>query len=146
MLACIRQVKLDVTTLTAFLGEVRTSMSSPISKGAKRGRTSIGGSSTVAAATAAGRIERLPELVVVLESIEFANVTVSHGLLLTLFELLSTLNEIPSSAQADIQYPGQLMLGALAKSVANVQPTSGVTGDSIRMTPVLDLMRCKCLA
>lgn len=142
VLACLRKMKLDVNTITSFLNEIRMSMSSPVSKSAKRGRTSLGGAASAPASIAA-RTERLAELVVVLESTEFAEIAVSHGFLLALFELLSTLIEIPASAQADIQYPGQLMLSALSKTVAHVEPTSGVTGDSIRMAPVLDLMRCE---
>ena len=67
--------------------------------------------------------------------------------------------EISTSAQVDIQYCGQLMLATLSKVVDNVkvspqfssiatslifsfaQPDTGITSDSIRMSPVLDFMR-----
>ncbi|ORY85937.1 U3 small nucleolar RNA-associated protein 10 [Leucosporidium creatinivorum] len=133
VLICLRSIKVDTTTVTTFLNEIRLSLSSPVSKGAKRGRTSLGGAPT--------RPERLPELIVVLESLEFSSLSASHAILLSLFDLLSSIIEIPAAAQVDVQYPGQLMLSALSKVVENVGPNSGVTGDSIRMTPVLDLMR-----
>ncbi|GAA5842726.1 hypothetical protein JCM3766R1_005764 [Sporobolomyces carnicolor] len=139
VLACIRLAKVDAETLTAFLADVRISFMGPTPnvKGAKRGRTSIGGAAT----SGAPRIERLPELVVVLESIEFSGIAASHGLLLSLFELLACLVEVPTANQVEVQYPGQLLLGALGRVVENVAPTSGVTSESIRMTPVLDFMR-----
>ncbi|GAA5839039.1 hypothetical protein JCM9279_002573 [Rhodotorula babjevae] len=138
VLACIRAAKPDGETVTLFLNEVRNTLAPPTAKGAKRGRTSI----AVGAASTASRTERLPELVVVLESVEFATVPASHGLLLGLFDLLATLVELPSTAgQTDVSYPGQLILGALARVVENVEPSSGVTRNSIRMAPVLDFMR-----
>ncbi|BGP43235.1 snoRNA-binding rRNA-processing protein utp10 [Rhodotorula kratochvilovae] len=137
VLACVRATKPDGETVTLFLNEVRNTLAPPAAKGAKRGRTSMGG-----AASTAARTERLPELVVTLESVEFASVPASHGLLLGLFDLLATLVELPTSTgQTDVSYPGQLILGALARVVENVQPSSGVTSDSIRMAPVLDFMR-----
>ncbi|GAA5888324.1 hypothetical protein JCM6882_008581 [Rhodosporidiobolus microsporus] len=136
VLACLRTIKIDGETLITFLNEIRTSVAPPAAKGAKRGRTSIAGPSS------GNRTERLPELVVVLESVEFANVPASHGLLLGLFDLLATLVDLPTVAsQTDFSYPGQLLLGALARVVENVKPESGVTSDSIRMAPVLDFMR-----
>ncbi|GAA5933796.1 hypothetical protein JCM3775_000286 [Rhodotorula graminis] len=138
VLACIRAAKPDGETVTLFLNEVRNTLAPPTAKGAKRGRTSI----AVGAASTASRTERLPELVVVLESVEFGTVPASHGLLLGLFDLLATLVELPSTAgQTDVSYPGQLILGALARVVENVQPSSGVSAHSIRMAPVLDFMR-----
>jgi len=89
------------------------------------------------------RTERLPELMVVLESVEFSSLAASHGLLLSLFDLLACLVEVPTANQVEVQYPGQLLLGALGRVVENVQPTSGVTSESIRMAPVLDFMRCE---
>lgn len=137
VLACVRAAKVDGETVTLFLNEVRNTLAPPAAKGAKRGRTSMAG-----AASTAARTERLPELVVVLESVEFASVPASHGLLLSLFDLLAVLVELPTSAgQTDVSYPGQLILGALARVVESVQPMSGVTSDSIRMAPVLDFMR-----
>ncbi|GAA5827854.1 hypothetical protein JCM11251_007703 [Rhodosporidiobolus azoricus] len=136
VLACLRSLKVDGETLTTFLTDIRSSVSPPPAKGAKRGRTSIAGPAS------ANRTERLPELVVVLESVEFANVPASHGLLLGLFDLLATLVDLPTTAgQTDVSYPGQLLLGALARVVENVKPDSGVSSDSIRMAPVLDFMR-----
>ncbi|GAA5959351.1 hypothetical protein JCM21900_000701 [Sporobolomyces salmonicolor] len=138
VLACIRIAKVDGETVTAFFNEIRTSFAGPsISKGAKRGRTSLGG----AASSGAPRTDRLPELVVVLESVEFSTLPASHGLLLALFDLLACLVEVPSANQVEVQYPGQIILGALGRVVENVQPSSGVTSDSIRMAPVLDFMR-----
>ncbi|GAA5903331.1 snoRNA-binding rRNA-processing protein UTP10 [Sporobolomyces salmoneus] len=140
VLACIRLAKADADTVTAFLQDVRTSFAGPTQgvKGAKRGRTSVGGA---ASSNTVPRTERLPELVVVLESVEFSNLVASHGLLLGLFELLACLVEVPTANQVEVQYPGQLLLGALGRVVENVEPTSGVTSDSIRMAPVLDFMR-----
>ncbi|GAA6007531.1 hypothetical protein JCM11491_004197 [Sporobolomyces phaffii] len=139
VLACIRLAKADTETVTAFFSDIRASFTGPAqgAKGAKRGRTSIGG----AASSTSPRIERLPELVIVLESIEFAGLAASHGLLLSLFDLLACLVEVPTANQVEVQYPGQLLLGALGRVVENVQPTSGVTSESIRMAPVLDFMR-----
>ncbi|GAA6036252.1 hypothetical protein JCM8097_006859 [Rhodosporidiobolus ruineniae] len=138
ILACLRALKVDNETLTTFLTALRTSLAPPTAaKGAKRSRASLS-----SAASSANRTERLPELVVVLESVEFAAVPASHGLLLGLFDLLATLVDLPTSAgQTDVSYPGQLLLGALAAVVANVKPESGVTSESIRMAPVLDFMR-----
>ncbi|GAA6015436.1 hypothetical protein JCM10207_008593 [Rhodosporidiobolus poonsookiae] len=136
VLGCIRACPVDTETLTTFLSEIRSSIAPPAAKGAKRGRTSVAGAST------ASRTERLPELVVVLESVEFATVAASHGLLLNLFDLLATLVDLPTVAgQNDVSYPGQLILGALARVVENVKPESDVSSDSIRMAPVLDFMR-----
>ncbi|GAA6009387.1 snoRNA-binding rRNA-processing protein UTP10 [Rhodotorula paludigena] len=138
VLSCVRAAKPDGETVTAFINEVRTALAPPVAKGAKRGRTSVGGPATSAVA----QTERLPELVTLLESVDFASVPASHTLLLGLFDLLATLVDLPSSAgQTDVAYPGQLILGALARVVENVQPSSGVTSDSIRMAPVLDFMR-----
>ncbi|GAA5877943.1 hypothetical protein JCM16303_002787 [Sporobolomyces ruberrimus] len=139
VLACVRLTKADTETVTAFLGDVRSSFTGPsqAAKGPKRGRTSIGGT----ASSATPRTERLPELVVVLEHIEFASLAASHGLLLSLFDLLASLVEVPTANQVEVQYPGQLLLGALGRVVENVQPTSGVSSESIRMAPVLDFMR-----
>ncbi|BGP19830.1 hypothetical protein JCM10213_003139 [Rhodosporidiobolus nylandii] len=140
VLATLRAVKVDTETLTTFINEIRTSIAPPAAgKGAKRGRTSLAASS---ASSTAGRTERIPELVVLLESVEFADVPASHGLLLGLFDMLATLVDLPTAAgQTDVSYPGQLLLGALARVVENVKPESGVTSDSIRMAPVLDFMR-----
>ncbi|GAA5903947.1 hypothetical protein JCM5296_002463 [Sporobolomyces johnsonii] len=138
VLACIRIAKVDGETVTAFFNEIRTSFAGPsTSKGAKRGRTSLGG----AASSGAPRTDRLPELVVVLESVDFNTLSASHSLLLALFDLLACLVEVPSANQVEVQYPGQLILGALGRVVETVQPSSGVTSDSIRMAPVLDFMR-----
>ncbi|GAA6060808.1 hypothetical protein JCM10212_000581 [Sporobolomyces blumeae] len=138
VLACLRLAKPDTETVTAFLSDVRTSFSLPVAgKGSKRGRTSLGGS----AASGAPRTERLPELVAVLEAIEFATLAASHGLLLALFDLLASIVEVPSANQVEVQYPGQLLLSALGQVVENVEPSSGVSGDSVRMAPVLDFMR-----
>ena len=134
VLGALRGCKVDGETLTGFLAEMRTALGSPVSKGAKRGRVSISG-------PPGSRTERVPELVVVLESVEFQSIPASHQVLLNLFDILSTLIELSTSAQLDIQYPGQLLLSALSKVVANVEPGSGVSSDSIRMAPVLDLMR-----
>ncbi|KAI5481102.1 U3 small nucleolar RNA-associated protein 10 [Pseudohyphozyma bogoriensis] len=133
VLECLRAVKVDTETITSFLQEIRSSIASPVSKGAKRGRVSLGGASP--------RAERLPELVIALESVNFDFVTPSHTLVLGLFDLLSSLIEISTSAQVDIQYSGQLILATLSKIVGRVQPASGITNDSIRMAPVLDFMR-----
>lgn len=57
----------------------------------------------------------------VLETVDFKTVTVTHGLLLALFDLLSTLIDISSSAEVNVQYAGQLMLATLSKVVENVQ-------------------------
>lgn len=161
VLECLRGCLLDSTTITAFLNEVRVSFAGPVSKGAKRGRTSLrlvghrSRSKLIVCSNAGSRSDRLSELVVVLESVEFKTIAVTHGLILALFELLSSLLEIAASAQVDIQYAGQLMLATLSKVVENVkvrnppalfqadlsQPDSGITSDSIRMSPVLDLMR-----
>ena len=70
------------------------------------------------------RSDRLSELVVALETVEFKSVAVTHGLILSLFELLSALMEISTSAQIDIQYCGQLMLATLSKVVDNVKVRS----------------------
>ena len=155
MLLTLRACAPDVSTITAFLNEVKLSIASSVSKGAKRGRTSLD--------SVASRAERLPELIVALEAVDFTNVAASHALLLALFDLLSSLIEIAAAAQLDIQYLGQLILGTLAKVIENVQvrpsrlllqgaeltwteqPSSGVTNDSIRMAPVLDFMRCSFL-
>ncbi|BGP27409.1 U3 small nucleolar RNA-associated protein 10 [Rhodotorula toruloides] len=137
ILACIRKSKVDGETITAFLDEVRAAVSPPPAKGAKRGRTSLAG-----AASTVSRTERIPELVVVLESVEFGWVSASHGLVLGLFDLLASLVDLPTATgQTDISYPGQLILGVLARIVENVEPSSGITSDSIRMAPVIDFMR-----
>ncbi|BGP11136.1 snoRNA-binding rRNA-processing protein utp10 [Rhodotorula toruloides] len=137
ILACIRKSKVDGETITAVLNEIRTAISPPAAKGAKRGRTSLAG-----AASTTSRTERIPELVVVLESVEFGLVPASHGLVLGLFDLLASLVDLPTATgQTDISYPGQLILGALARIVENVEPSSGITSDSIRMAPVIDFMR-----
>lgn len=128
---------MDGETITAVLNEIRTAISPPAAKGAKRGRTSLAG-----AASTTSRTERIPELVVVLESVEFGLVPASHGLVLGLFDLLASLVDLPTATgQTDISYPGQLILGALARIVENVEPSSGITSDSIRMAPVIDFMR-----
>ncbi|KAK4702660.1 U3 small nucleolar RNA-associated protein 10, partial [Phenoliferia sp. Uapishka_3] len=133
VLLTLRACKPDVETVTSFLNEVKLSVATPVAKGAKRGRTSLDSVSS--------RSERLPELIVALEAVDFTNVAASHGLLLALFDLLSSLIEISAAAQLDIQYLGQLILTTLSKVIENVQPSSGVTNDSIRMAPVLDFMR-----
>ncbi|GAA5979224.1 hypothetical protein JCM11641_001966 [Rhodosporidiobolus odoratus] len=140
VLACLRAIPLDSTTLTTFLSELRGSLIGPVAvKGAKRGRTSLASS----AASSVSRTERLPELVVVLESVDFGIVLASHALLLGLFDILAALVELPTTATGaqDTSYPGQLLLGALGRVVENVKPESGITGDSVRMAPVLDFMR-----
>ncbi|KAK4048437.1 snoRNA-binding rRNA-processing protein utp10 [Microbotryomycetes sp. JL201] len=128
----------DTETLTSTLKELRLSMVSPVSKSSKRGRTSIGGSST---STTDSKLGRVPELVAVLETVEFATLEPTHDLLLSLFDLLTSVNDVSAAAQAEVQYTGQLLLSALLQSVDRVSPSSSVTGDSIRMSPVLDLMR-----
>ncbi|GAA5862132.1 hypothetical protein JCM3774_006186 [Rhodotorula dairenensis] len=134
---CLRALKPDGETLAAYLADVKLSLAPPAAKGAKRGRVSVGGT-----ASSTSRIERLPELVALLESVDFADVAASHALLLNLFEILASLVDLPSvPGQADVSYPGQLVLTALARVVDKVTPESGITGDSIRMTPVLDFMR-----
>ncbi|KAM0786108.1 hypothetical protein ACM66B_006918 [Microbotryomycetes sp. NB124-2] len=138
MIKTLNGCKVDTETLTATLKELRLSMLSPVSKSAKRGRTSIGGSNTSSSDSKLGRV---PELVVALETVEFATIEPTHDLMLALFELLTSVNDVSGAAQADVQYTGQLLLSALLQTVGNVKPTSGVTGDSVRMTPVLDLMR-----
>ncbi|GAA5867626.1 hypothetical protein JCM8547_001319 [Rhodosporidiobolus lusitaniae] len=144
VLACLRACPVDTDTLTSFLTSIRTSIAPPASKpSAKRGRASLSHSSS-SLPSSTSRTERLPELVVVLESVEFASVPASHGLLLGLFELLATLVDLPSTnggQNNDVSYPGQLILGALARVVKNVGLESGVTGESIRMAPVLNFMR-----
>lgn len=69
---------------------------------------------------ASSRSERIPELVVVLETVDFSTITPSHTLVITLFDLLSTVIEISTSAQIDIQYVGQLLLATLSKVIENV--------------------------
>ncbi|GAA5990412.1 hypothetical protein JCM10908_007359 [Rhodotorula pacifica] len=135
--ACLRSLKPDGETLAAYLADVKSSLAPPAAKGAKRGRVSVGGT-----ASSTSRVERLPELVALLESVDFADIAASHALLLNLFEILASLVDLPSApGQTDVSYPGQLVLTALARVVDKVTPESGITGDSIRMTPVLDFMR-----
>ena len=78
------------------------------------------------------RTDRLSELVVALETVEFKSVAVTHGLILSLFELLSALMEISTSAQIDIQYCGQLMLATLSKVVDNVKVRRFYSQNSIQ--------------
>ncbi|KAM0756059.1 hypothetical protein T439DRAFT_308506 [Meredithblackwellia eburnea MCA 4105] len=132
VLSTLQACQVDGETFTTYLNDVKSSLATPVSKGAKRGRVSI---------DATSRYDRLPELIVALESTDIKDVSVSHGLLLTLFDLLSSLLENASSAQVDIQYLGQLLLSALSKAVKNITSSSGITSDSIRMAPVLDFMR-----
>jgi hypothetical protein len=63
----------------------------------------------------------VPELVVALETVDYKTIAVTHGLLLALFDLLSTLIEVSTSTQVDIQYAGQLMLATLSKVIENVK-------------------------
>lgn len=134
---CLRQVQTDSETLSAFLGDFKSSLAPPAVKGAKRGRVSVGGS-----ASSTSRTERLPELAAVFESIDITSISPTPSLLLNLFEILAALVDLPTSGgQTDVSYPGQLVLTALARLVEQVKPESGITGDSIRMTPVLDFMR-----
>lgn len=135
--ACLRLLKPDGETLAAYLADVKSSLAPPAAKGAKRGRVSVGGT-----ASSTSRAERLPELIALLESVDIADVSASHPLLLNLFEILASLVDLPSApGQTDVSYPGQLVLTALSRVVDKVTPESGITGDSIRMTPVLDFMR-----
>lgn len=135
--ACLRLLKPDGETLAAYLADIKSSLAPPAAKGAKRGRVSVGGT-----ASSTSRAERLPELIALLESVDIADVAASHALLLNLFEILASLVDFPSApGQTDVSYPGQLVLTALSRVVDKVTPESGITGDSIRMTPVLDFMR-----
>ncbi|SCV73190.1 BQ2448_7115 [Microbotryum intermedium] len=137
-LAAVRAVKVDAETLTLILNELNLSLASPVSKGAKRGRMSLGSSSV----NSGSRTERVSELVVVLESVDFAKIDPVPSLLLALFELLSSMIEVPTTAQIDVQYPGQLVLSNLSALLSRVDPNANlIVADSIRMSPVLDLMR-----
>ncbi|KAK4052295.1 snoRNA-binding rRNA-processing protein utp10 [Microbotryomycetes sp. JL221] len=142
MIKTLNDIKPDVEILTAILNELRSSLgSTATAKSSKRGRASIGGSTSNVNNSTATRLERLPELVAVLETVDFKTIEPNHDLFISLFELLASVNDVPAASQADMQYPGQLLLAAMLQSVDLVKPSSGVTGDSIRMTPVLDLMR-----
>ncbi|SDA02509.1 BZ3501_MvSof-1269-A2-R1_Chr12-3g03653 [Microbotryum saponariae] len=137
-LAAVRAIKIDAGTVTLVLNELKLFLASPVSKGAKRGRTSLGNSSV----TAGSRTDRVPELVVILESVDFAKLEPIPNLLLALFDLLSSMIEVPAPAQVDVQYPGQLVLSSLSALVSHVDPNANtIITDSIRMSPVLDLMR-----
>lgn len=115
--------------LTLFLYEVDTSFSSAVSKGAKRGCTSLkfvlstfsallpADLSSSPGSIVALRLGQFPQLIVALEEVNFTDVAASHGLLLALFDLLSSLIEIAAAAQLDIQYLGQLLLSNLSKVI-----------------------------
>ena len=123
--AAIARCAVDADTARLYVAEVAASFAASGGR-EKRARTS----------TSTPRTERVPELVLVLENVDFARFTGCKPLVAALFELLAALND--AHGASDIQYAGQLVLASMSKAT---QQHEASFADVVKVGVILDLMR-----